>query len=171
MIKLCNLCGEDMRPPLIVDVEEEFRGNYGLHDAVVTGGYESDHLNDFVSYTFNLCELCLRKLFMSCKIPPKVVENFADVIGESYSFEQDQIVYEYNQWLHNGGHHEAFLNKLCNARKNCPNLAIYSEVSYDEELTEYSCCETHSIYEFGTSKGLQKTNLVKFVSQQLRAFL
>jgi len=57
---VCNRC----KGPCLVDGQM-----YGL-SAVVSGGYGSTHLEDMVTYRFELCEECLSKLFAGFKIPP-----------------------------------------------------------------------------------------------------
>lgn len=66
---VCNGCGDCLCP----GKEGEMNGDcpHGLVDATVTGGYSSEHLSDMTSYTFSLCEKCLRDAFATFKIPPK----------------------------------------------------------------------------------------------------
>jgi len=97
---------------------------HGLIDAQVTGGYDSYHLFDMTSYKFNFCEKCLRQLFMQCKIKPFI----SDVDGGDHTTEDawniDQEYYEYRLWTDNGGRHQAYINKKCNMKKDCPNDAV-----------------------------------------------
>ena len=73
---ICNKCGESLKV---------FLGNTGVHDfygmaeVTVSGGYESEHIEDLTEYSFALCEKCLVELFKSFKIP---VEEKEYLIGE-----------------------------------------------------------------------------------------
>jgi hypothetical protein len=93
---LCNKCGESCIPeswrsenisergtPVkwipdvgLVEITQEesleLRGPvlYGLIEQEYTGGYDSiEGIQDLTKYTFSLCELCLKSLFDSFKIP------------------------------------------------------------------------------------------------------
>lgn len=57
---VCNQC----KGPCLIEGDV-----YGL-SATVSGGYNSTHLSDMVTYRFELCEKCLSKLFAGFKIPP-----------------------------------------------------------------------------------------------------
>jgi hypothetical protein len=57
---VCNRC----KGPCLIGGEM-----YGL-SAVVSGGYESIHLDDMVTYSFELCEKCLSALFAEFQIQP-----------------------------------------------------------------------------------------------------
>jgi hypothetical protein len=57
----CNKCGKSCK--------KRPGGFYGLIDAVVTGGYGSNPLEDMTTYVFSLCEDCLHKIFQGFKIP------------------------------------------------------------------------------------------------------
>lgn len=59
----CNRCGGTC-----MSREGE---RYGL-SALVSGGYESTHLEDMTAYQFDLCEKCLVELFEEFKIKPQV---------------------------------------------------------------------------------------------------
>jgi hypothetical protein len=93
---LCNGCGDCLCP----GKEGEMNGDcpHGLVDATVTGGYSSEHLSDMTSYTFSLCEKCLRDAFATFKNPPKTVSyNFSgeDEDEEPYAKEvADKAAYE-----------------------------------------------------------------------------
>ncbi len=165
---LCNLCGECMCP----DYENEqgtwySQEPHGLYEASVTGGYESYHLFDMNKYTFSFCELCLRKLFVLCKIKPKVEDvNLGTGETTEIDWEDDQIPYEYRIWEGNGGAHQAYLNKMCNAVKECPNRALYT-VKLSDEFTEHCCCEEHQSRWDNTINA----ELVKFISNVFKPFL
>src|ERR1700691_4026503 len=62
--KLCNLCGECLC--------EDGYDYYGLYNAKVEGGYNSNYLWDMRRYTFSLCEKCLRDMFNRCIIKPDI---------------------------------------------------------------------------------------------------
>jgi len=170
---LCNLCGESMCP---LDAgNSNSQAPNGLYKARVDGGYDSEHLLDMTGYTFSFCELCLRKLFMLCKIKPTITElemgNTPDgglgyVEGENGSWEADQNYYEYREWKRLGGFHEAYLNKMCNSVKDCPNKAIYT-VLFSDEFSEYSSCEEHKSEHNNTINA----TFVKFISNILKPFL
>ena len=139
---LCNLCGESMCP-LGTEFEQD---PLGLINAQVTGGYFSDHLLDLNTYQFSLCEKCLRHIFMKCKIPPKIGEynllQEKPIWEDGMTFEQDQASYEYSQWKEAGGHHQAYLNRKCNIKKDCPNSAIYTYL-FSDDFSEDCSCEEH----------------------------
>lgn len=162
---LCNLCGESMCPNVS---NPNGQIPHGLEEAQVIGGYDSDHLLDLHFYTFALCELCLRKMFMQCKIPPKVerISDYQNHKLEELSFEEDQQSYEYNEWVRKGGFHQAYLDRKCNRVKNCPNAAVYTRL-YRNKFTEDSCCEEHKDRYF--QKNVHK--LTKFIPNVLKPFL
>ena len=60
---ICNKCGKSCK-----STNEDY---YGLIETSVTGGYYSTHLEDMTTYTFSLCEVCLRGMFKSFKVKPK----------------------------------------------------------------------------------------------------
>lgn len=63
---ICNMCGETCFG------EANFNG---LIEVCVSGGYDSDALDDGVNYTFSICEHCLNKhVFDRFKIPPETEE-------------------------------------------------------------------------------------------------
>lgn len=99
---LCNQCGESCCPPsscnvgtpvkwvpdvghVVISEEEALalhgRDFYGLIEQTVSGGYFSSNdengLCDMESYTFSLCEKCLKTIFKGFKIPVQTKEyNF-----------------------------------------------------------------------------------------------
>lgn len=176
---LCNLCGGFMCHDITVPTG---RWNpdtpHGLHNAKVSGGYESYHLFDMTSYTFSFCEECLRKLFTQCKIPPTVTEygigntpdgNLSLYDRDLQSWEEDLEHYDYRVWRDNGGHHQAYLDRKCNAKKDCPNKAIYTRLHHSDEdgqFTESCCCEEHK--ELGA---YNNSSLTKFIPNTLKVFL
>jgi hypothetical protein len=165
---LCNMCGESCCPN-----EEVPSGTWrsdtphGLIRANVTGGYDSYHLFDLTEYIFSFCEKCLRKLFIQCAIKPKIHYVLADGNPfEKGSWEKDIEAYEYRVWRDDGGHHQAYLNKFCNRKKNCSNRAIYT-VLISSDFSEECVCEEHK-----DSWGhVINAELVPFISNGLKAFL
>lgn len=161
---LCNLCGECMCP--LGTMNEQYP--HGLHDAVVDGGYDSYHLFDMTRYTFSFCEKCLRTLFNQCKIKPAVMElGSFGLLGDAITtWNNDQTAYEYRVWRDDGGHHQAYLNRKCNAAKNCPEDAIYTQL-IENEFTEDCFCEKHK--ESVSNYSLIK--FTKFIPNVLKPFL
>lgn len=161
---LCNLCGECLCPAgSIMD-----QTPLGLFNATVSGGYDSYHLLDSNQYIFNFCEKCLRQLFIQCKIKPDIRYANCNTEGgfTEETWEADQSMYEYKVWCDNGGHHQAYLDKLCNTKKDCPNKAVYTVFSYDH-FTEDSSCEEHKdVWSRSFS-----TKLVPFITNVFRPFL
>lgn len=157
---LCNNCGGDMCP--IGTYNEQIP--HGLHKAEVQGGYDSYHLLDLNNYVFNICEKCLRHLFMQFKIPPLV--NYVMSNDDSKNeWEWDQKTYEYRIWKDGGHHHQAYLNGKCNVVKDCDNDAVYTHL-LSGEFTEDCSCEIHKGEHFYIN-----TKLVKFISNNLKIFL
>ncbi len=137
---------------------------HGLYNAKVVGGYESYHLLDMNQYTFSFCEKCLRQLFIQCKIKPDIDElNFQGGSKED-SWEDDQRSYEHRVWIDDGGHHQAYLDRKCNSRKNCPNKAVYT-IYINDRFSEDSTCEEHKRKEGGSY------SLVPFIRHELKVFL
>ena len=64
---LCNKCGKTC----IAGRDDGIDDGYGLIEITVRGGYWSPSLYDDVSYTFSICEECLRELFDNFVIPPR----------------------------------------------------------------------------------------------------
>ncbi len=158
----CNMCGNSL-------VNEEHGTElYGLNNCSITGGYYSTYLVDLHKYNFNLCESCLRTMFNDFKIKPNVQSinfpNLSDPEFSSISWQADQELYEYNEWVRKDGKHLAYLEGRCNLIKDCANKAIYSLFFYNE-FSEEACCEKHKdlapVY----------TDLVGFVSNDLKPFL
>ena len=157
---LCNQCGECMCP--IGTMNEQ--SPHGLYNISVAGGYDSYHLIDLTKYTFNICEKCLRHLFMNFKIPPHVTNMMGDLNIED-PFKEDQEAYEYRLWEDNGGHHNAYMNGKCNVVVNCPNDAIYTYLS-SGSFSEDCSCEDHK-----ETRVYSNTTLTKFISYKLKPFL
>jgi hypothetical protein len=160
---LCNLCGGPMCPDV---PNSNSQIPHGLEEQMVIGGYDSTHLLDLHFYSFAFCEECLRKLFMQCKIPPKVERLASGKTTEEIPFAEDQEIYEYGEWVRLGGHHQAYLDRKCNRIKNCPNKAIYTRL-YRGDFSEESSCEEHK------DRYFQKNchSLVSFIPNVLKPFL
>ena len=60
----CNKCGDNL-------LRGEM-GYYGMIDAEVNGGYDSDPLEDTLIYRFSLCEKCVYEMFLSFKEFPSI---------------------------------------------------------------------------------------------------
>ncbi len=66
---LCNQCGCSCHPQ---NSDKESNGQpcfYGLIEVSIYGCYFSPALDDMTTYTFSICELCLKKQFATFKIP------------------------------------------------------------------------------------------------------
>lgn len=74
----CNKCGETIKE--YEQSNEELYGNTGLN-VVYYGGYGSEHVGDGVTYSFDLCEKCLVKLFKDFKIPPDRYDPYGEDVG------------------------------------------------------------------------------------------
>lgn len=161
---LCNMCGGCMCP--IGTMNESYP--HGLHEATVSGGYDSYHLFDTTNYQFSFCEECLRKLFIQCKIPPTITHYMGgedDNLSNEQIWKDDLRYYEYRIWKDNGGHHQAYVNKKCNAVKDCPNAAVYTKLN-SNDFTEDCNCEDHKdLHMYSNS------TLVPFISNVLKPFL
>ena len=157
---LCNLCGETMCP--IGTMNEQ--SPHGLYNAHVTGGYDSYHLWDMTTYTFSLCEKCLREIFNKAKIKP----DLSDAAGglNPYTYEDDLEMYEYRLWKDAGGHHQAYLDKKCNMVKDCPNKAKYTELVSDD-FTERAACEDHK----NQNSGCINCKMVPFIPNVFKPYL
>lgn len=168
--RLCNRCGECLCPLDTINHSVP----HGLVDAKVTGGYNSYHLLDCTSYIFSICEKCLRELFIEFKIKPTI--NDVDVWGEREelsAWDVDQTAYEFRVWKDTGGHHQAYVNRLCNEKKNCPNEAIYTVLYHGREYGENCCCQQHAAEYDWISSGPNPNDykLVPFISDTLKAFI
>lgn len=158
---LCNLCAKSMCYP---DEEMNSQIPYGLLDAEAVGSYSSQHLSDCTIYRFSLCELCLRKLFVECKIKPALSSYMS---AQFSSFEEENEVYEYSKWYRAGGPHKAYLDGMCNITSTCVNKAEFSMYDVDG-FTETACCKEHKNHFRCNYAG---TELKKFLSKKLRNFL
>jgi hypothetical protein len=160
---LCNMCGGHTRFLNTMNEQSVF----GLENCTVSAGYESYHLLDCTQYTFNLCEKCLRQLFIQFKIPPKIDGYDYETEDNDYTWETDQKIYNYRLWEDAGGHHQAYLNKKCNKEQDCPNEAKYSILTESGEFTENCACEEHKQFYVN----IINVKVVKFISPELRSFM
>jgi hypothetical protein len=69
---LCNKCGNSC---CNIPKELDYISNSGMIDCKVYGGYFSEKLEDFATYTFSLCENCICELFNQFKIPVRKTET------------------------------------------------------------------------------------------------
>ncbi len=138
----------------------------GLVEARVSGGFESEHLFDMTSYTFSMCEACLRELFDACKIGPKI-SGYGGSEGETYADDAEQ--YRSKKWRAAGGHLLKLEQGLCNELESCPNKAKWRYfVSHD--MTNEAFCDEHK-------RGCGNSHLIPFeevadvpLAPQLRTF-
>lgn len=159
---LCNNCGNTLCP--IGTINEQVP--HGLVNARVVGGYDSYHLFDTTSYTFSMCELCLRNLFINFKIKPVVSETDLDESDRKLStWEQDLLWYESRIWEDNGGPELAYKKGKCNFKKDCEEDAVYSQY-LDDEFTIRCCCEEHKDLHSSYSSTLKP-----FVPAHLKVFI
>jgi len=136
---LCNNCGESLIP---LDMEKDCKPSpYGLVEKTVSGGYFSDYLWDCTTYTFSLCEKCLRDLFDQFKIPPQIGGYMG---GGAETYEEDSFYHQERLWRKAGGKLEKLKQGLCNDKSFCQNEAKYRIFS-SSDLTDHSCCEEHRV--------------------------
>jgi len=117
---ICNKCGKN--PCCQCDSDMSYVDPCGLIEAKVGGGYSSPILSDCINYTFTLCEYCLRELFDACVIPPTVSGQAG---YESYA--EERKWYEERMWRASGGKEKKFEIGICNANKDCTNIATWRE--------------------------------------------
>jgi hypothetical protein len=78
---LCNKCGES----LLV-----YGQTYGILDAHITGGYYSTHIDDGITYRFDLCEKCSLELIKSFKISALVSHDLFPKVNEQVEQEMEK---------------------------------------------------------------------------------
>lgn len=72
---LCNNCGKNIiKSPETCRAQSSCSTSGNLIGITVDGNYDSFYLFDGTSYTFSICEECLRNMFENFKIKPKVVD-------------------------------------------------------------------------------------------------
>lgn len=150
---ICNNCGDCLW-------DEKYESILGLKDVKIHGGYNSYHLFDSTTYSFNLCEKCLRAMFNQFKTKPQVHDYMSGT--DDISFEEDQKYYEDRLWRDSDGPHQNYLNGKCNENRYCTNDAKYSLYSFDDEFTENCFCEDHKS---------ENIKLKPFVPNNLKPFL
>jgi len=99
----------------------------GLPLVNISGRYESTHLIDLRTYSFSLCEICLRKMFESFKLPPRIT---AYAKGE-ITYEQDQEDHLHHLWLQDGGDQKKLSTGLCNRTQECSKRAEFRDLRKD----------------------------------------
>jgi hypothetical protein len=135
----CNNCGGSMS-----DGEGEQGWPMGLVEETVGGGYNSFHLTDCTSYTFSICEKCLRAMFVTFKIPPTV----QDRLGGDGGYAEDLDFYQYRLWEAAGGDVERLLAGGCNWREHCHEPAVWRCLSHGK-LRDRSRCDAHKWHGVG----------------------
>lgn len=130
----CNGCGGTLSNDFCKEHEV-----VGLPLVKVDGQYQSTHLNELHTYSFSICEICLRKMFESFVIPPKVL-TFAK--GE-ITYEEDLDKHRQNLWLNEKGDLQKLSTGLCNRTKDCPNRAEFRELRIDG-VGEKNYCNFHA---------------------------
>lgn len=140
---VCNRCGGS----LAGDTEHSAREQYGLVEATVSGGYSSPHLSDCTTYTFSLCEKCLRKLFSTFEIPPKIggyAAGTGERDGSSEPYADEEARYKYRLWKAGGGHIDKLRVGFCNATINCEKPATIRKFC-SGSLTNDCSCDEHGL--------------------------
>jgi hypothetical protein len=146
---LCNACGGSLLPEypewwLRMHGGREKGGNHntphGLVDASVTGGYDSKHIFDMTTYEWSMCEKCLRAMFETFKIPPRVdVYN-----GGAEPYEKDSEHYKFRMWERSGAALAWAREGKCNGAFECPNKTTH-RLFYNHNYIgeDDSRCEEH----------------------------
>ncbi len=145
----CNRCAGTLIPPVYkhgrYDHEwtekdsDHHMEPYGLIDAGVSGGYSSHYLHDCTNYNFSLCEKCLRELFTSFKIPPRVT-GYPRSDEETYA--DDLEAHHRRLWKQSEGARARFQGRLCNYEESCTNKASVIEFC-SESITDRLYCPEH----------------------------
>lgn len=134
---ICNGCGKNPCLKAHTDSEGE---PYGIIDYKYSDAYASDALTDGTTYTFSLCEDCLRILFDGFVVPPNV-GNYLPGGFDSYAEEKAYSIQR--KWERGNGPQEKFLAGLCNQFEGCKNLAAFRKFSGYKALTDDVCCFDH----------------------------
>lgn len=159
---LCNNCGGKMCP---AKPDMNWQLPNGLYNASVAGDYSSTHLHDCTVYEFSLCEFCLRIMFNCFQIPPTVYDEDKSISYMTY--ENDKELYDYQQWARGPSYKEAYLNKKCNAKKECSEIAAYTILNNTESYSIDCCCEQHK----GRYDRSFSYKLVPFIPDTLKSFV
>ncbi len=157
----CNKCGiEEKRSS---SNNESYADLNLCHHFECEGEYISYFLSDLNKYYFVICEKCLRQMFEEFKIPPEI-SDYSD--GSMIPYKDDSRWFHYQEWQRTGGHKEAYKNKKCNAKKDCPNDAMYTILNSDLEFDFNSICE-----ECKNKELYQNSQMVKFIPHYLQSFI
>lgn len=153
----CNMCGDSL-------LYGSYNEPYGLVDQVVGGGYGSKHLFDMTSYTFSLCEKCIRDMFNKFVNPPKTIDGHEEI-----SFSSDQALYDYRNFCKSKEFDEKYLAGKCNYIIGCNNKAKYTIMENNGCLTRKSACATHSKAKIDRYDGKKMwESITKFVPEHVR---
>lgn len=126
---------------------------HGLVEARVSGGYHSFHLMDCTSYTFSLCEKCLRSLFDGFAVPPFVRDSngWTDEDGGPHTYTRDREAYEDRLWVESGSMKENYLAGLCTATKKCNKVARWTFLDEPKDAFDLyardAVCDDHVPWE------------------------
>lgn len=147
----CNKCGGTMKAT--EDCSDS--SPHGLVEVTVGGGYHSFYLSDCTSYTFSMCEKCLREAFEEFKIPPTVVDRMGDGSkGPEESYQRDREAYLHQVWCASGGRKEAFKAGLCTDSETCGKPARWGSLdrppSYKPGKFFDASCDDHVPWHLNT---------------------
>ena len=139
---LCNGCGGTMRAKdldgNVVDSSEE-GAPFGLVDAKVSGGYLSSWLSDGTSYTFSMCERCLRSLMGKMVVPPS---TYSYIDGRAEEYQDDQDYLEDRLWEKNGWKAESFEEGIC-TKRTCYKPAKWRYFGSNSLVRDEARCDQH----------------------------
>lgn len=141
---VCNRCAGSLMPLVYKENRpsgEHFGDNSGPHglvDAEVSGGYHSHFLNDMSNYRFSLCEKCLRELFTSFKVPPKV---WLYPPSDTDTYADDLEAFNRRLWRQSDAFEARFAEGRCNANEACNNKATVVKFCSESMTSELSCDE------------------------------
>ena len=127
---VCNKCGGSLCPPHSTSPQ-------GLVEHRVDGGYSSDYLTDCTSYSFSLCEKCLRDTFETFLIPPETSGMDGEV-----PYAEDREWMDTRHWRQAGGQEAKLPSGLCNMTKSCQEPARWRHF-LSQSMTVEAACDTH----------------------------
>jgi len=123
---VCNGCGGSMHLP-DTDFPEVV---YGLGPVSVIGGYSSPHLSDLCKYSFCLCELCLRKMFDTFKVPPTCSNiSISGEEQEERGYDEDRESWLHRLWVEGGGPEKKAPSGKCTYDERCNKYATYVDAT------------------------------------------
>jgi hypothetical protein len=137
---VCNQCGGSL-------CLDESRSHFhhavphGLVEQTVSGGYESDHLSDCTTYTFSMCERCLRTLFDAFKVPPTIGSY---MVSGNTTYAEDADWYRFKIWRDAGGQLDKLRTGKCNAKQHCDKAQVWRHM-LSGHLTVEATCDEHKI--------------------------